>query len=1174
MAEQTTIQEAFISGELSPALWGRCSNDKYKFGASTMRNGFCNFQGGYASRAGTAYVGTCKQGNPIGGATVNNVSGGTPVNSGPPRPIPFAFNVQQQYDLEFGDYYMRIVYRGAYVTETGQNVTSITQADPGVITINAHGYSNGDWVYGSGIGGMTAFNGLTFVVQNATTNTFTLTDLFGNVIDTITFPEFTSGGTFARIYTVTTPYAAVDLPYLKFTQSADEMSLTCWNQSTLTEYPPYDLVRNGNTNWTFTATSFAEQISPPTNVTGSVQSSVSSLQTWYSYVVTAIDAATGSESIASSIINLKNNDISVNEGSNTITWSPVAGAQSYNIYAATPYYSSDGSERIQIGVPYGYLGSALGTSFVDSNITPDFTTTPPLHANPFARGAITEVPVTSAGSGLSQATIGYTVNTSTGSGFVGYPIVLNGGLNGFYIAEPGQNFVLGDSITITSSGAIAATGSYTFSANPTNGQTIILNGVTWTFVTSGASGTQTNIKSTAQATIYQLVADLTNSGNSSINVANYSASGLVVNITYGTAGTVGNSYTLAVGTYGGTISAATLLGGAAGGSSGGATVSIILGPETGTYPGVAAYFQERRVYANTQNNPDTYYMSQPGAYNNMDASIPTVDSDAITGTPWGQQVDGIQFMTPMPGGMVLFTGSGGWQLSGGNTIAITPADQDAQPQTRYGCSSTVPPIPVNFHILFVRESDGVVYDLVYNFFANIYTGSDLTVYSSHLFQGYKIVQWAYAEKPYKIVWAVRNDGALLSLTYIAEQQEQGWARHDTNGLYIGVCSIQEPPIDAVYVIVQRYVNGYWLYYHERFDNRIWANVEDCFCVDAGLTYPMTYPDATLYPAAANGTSNITRTLTIEGGTGYTNPVAQAVDSTGSGVGATFMVSLSGTSILNVTPIDNGQNYTPGYTNIVITDPTGTGASVNPIITNYVNFTASSNVFTSGMVGDVLRVGNGRATIVSQTGTACVADITIPITDTIPNDPTNTPVPAVSGTWSVSTPTTIVTGLNHLEGLTVTGLADGGVINQAVVSNGQITLPVTASQITVGLPFLPQLQTLKLDFPSQTGTTQTKRKNIPSVGVRVHDSRGFSVGRNQPDASAQPGQINIPWTGMVQVKELNQNIPMGQPIPLATDDFFINIGPDWNEKGQVAFQQSYPLPMNIDAEVSYSSGGDT
>ena len=77
-----------------------------------------------------------------------------------------------------------------------------------------------------------------------------------------------------------------------------------------------------------------------------------------------------------------------------------------------------------------------------------------------------------------------------------------------------------------------------------------------------------------------------------------------------------------------------------------------------------------------------------------------------------------------------------------------------------------------------------------------------------------------------MIWAVRNDGALLSLTYIKEQEVEGWARHDTDGFFVGVCSVIEPPVDAIYTIVKRYIIGHntWVYYSERADNRLWQKM--------------------------------------------------------------------------------------------------------------------------------------------------------------------------------------------------------------------------------------------------------------------------------------------------------------------------------------------------------------
>lgn len=957
----TIIQNSFVSGEISPSLLGRTDLAKWHNGASTMRNFFVNYRGGASSRAGLAYVGTCKQ----------------PGTAAPPRDITFQFNINQGYALEFGDQYMRIKSNGAYVTEGPENITGITQASPAVLHIASHGYTAGDWVFITGVVGMTNFNGLTWIVHTTPdANHITLTDLFGNVVNSTLFNAYISGGTASRIYTVVAPYAAVDLPYLKYTQSKDTMTLTCVNQQTFFEYPSYELERFGATNWTFTADSFASSIAAPTGITVTPQNSTT-VSTWYSYVVTAVSAATGEESVASTPGTAENNDIAINAGSNTITWNPVTGASSYNVYKATPSYTVG----VPIGVLYGYAGSSLTTSFVDNNITADFTDVPPVHNDPFARSTIEEVTPTAGGVSYTQATIGYTITTSTGSGFIGIPIVLGGAFVAFLVQNPGEGYALTDTITITD-----------------------------------------------------------------------------------------------------------------GGSGAGATATLVIGPATGTYPGTAAYYQQRRSYGYTLNQPDTYFMSQPGAFNNMDSSIPTTDSDAIIGAPWAQQVNGIQAMVPMPNGLVILTGKGAWLLNGGNSAAITPVDQTAIAQAYNGCNDHVPPLTINYDILYVQSKGSIVRDLSYNFFTNIYTGADLTVLSNQLFDNYQVSEWAWAEEPNKIVWVVRNDGTMLSLTYLKEQDIYAWARHDTNGQFVSVCSVTEPPVDAVYVITKRFVQGAWSYYSERMDDREWFNVEDSFCADAALQWPMTFPNATLTISAATGT---------------------------------------------------------------------------------VTLTASSGVFSAANVGQVVRADGGKMTVTGyNSSTSLTATVTQTLTTTIPDNTDAMPVPAVSGGWSITPTTTVVTGLNHLEGLTVTILADGSVVPNQVVTNGSITLPQAYSAIVVGLPYTCQLQTLYLDPPSQGGTTQTKRKTVSSVGLRLQNSRGLSVGSNQPDASTQPNGATVPWTGMIEIKERNALVNAGNAIPLFTGDHYVNISGDWNTKGQIAIQQTYPLPANVLAVVAYFNEGDT
>lgn len=1245
MANPSKIQNSFTGGEIAPALYGRTDLAKWSNGCSVLRNFFVSYRGGASSRAGLRYVGTClqsgygppprdinfqfninqgyalefgdnvvtrsvidaadngdgliritldtTQGLMTGFSTViSGVVGTTEANG------TWTITVIDDTDIDLQDSafsnayvsggtavtsnagYMRIKSNGAYVVEDAQAITAITKANPGVFSYTSSDYDlfDGDWVYLEGIGGMTEFNNLTWIVDNATSSTFTLKDLFGNPVNTLGFSTYTSGGTLSRIYTVPAPYAATDLPFLKFAQSADTMSLCCVNQDTRVEYPTYDLVRNGATDWVFTQVTFDADIAPPTNLAVTASSSTTP-STYYSYVVTAVSAANGEESIASDSAQVINNNISINAGSNLLTWDTVVGADSYNIYRAIPQYGTPVPE----GVLYGFIGTSMTGTFVDNNILADFTTVPPLHKNPFARNAITDVTITAGGVGYTQSNVGYTITTALGTGFVGSPVVANGEVVSFVIQSNGQNYGPSDTITITGGGG--ATGYFTFSENPDNTDNMVINGVTWTFVATGPTNVaETLVQSTLAGTLAQLALDLTASPNALLTVAEYTATSTRLNIIYKTSGVGGNAYTLANGTAPVTRSGATLSGGA---SSGGATATLTIGDSSGTYPGVVAYFQQRRVYAYTLNRPDTYFMSQPGAYTNFDYSIPITDSDSITGTPWAQQVNGIQALQPMTNGLITLTGNGAWLLNGGDGgAAITPSSQVAQSQAYNGCHDNIPPIVVNYDILYVQSKGSIVRDLAYNFYTNVFTGTDMTVLSSHLFNYRQLQQWAYCEEPYKTIWGARDDGVMLCLTYLKEQDVYAWSRHDTNGFFVGTCSVTEPPVDALYCIVKRYVNGQWKYYSERMDNRNWTSAENSFCVDAGLSTTLTYPNATLTPSAAEGTGNITSVNIINGGSGYTAPTIEAISDTGTG--ATFSVSLSGGVITSVTVLTDGEGYIAGAVDLRIEDTTGSGATLHAVVTNYVTFNTDASVFSADNEGDIIRIGNNNASVstgitISGAGkaeiveyvsaTEVVANIIEPITAVIYDNEEAQPVPAIANQWSLATPVSVINGLNHLEGMTVAILADGGVLEQQTVISGSVQLDTPASLVTVGLPYTCQIQSTYLASPDVAGGLQGKRKNINSIVARVEASRGFTVGTNQPVQSAQPGYANIPWTNMKSPKERNALIEAGNAIPLHTGDVYINVPSEWDEYSTSAVEQKNPLPCNLLALVSTFMVGD-
>jgi hypothetical protein len=965
---------SFSAGEIAPALFGHVDLAKFNVAAATLRNMYVGFRGGVYSRAGTAYCGRSKQSH----------------GAAPPRVITFQFSISQGYALEFGDNYMRVFYQGSPVVENAFAIGSLGGGSVLQLSIPGNNYQAGDWFFVSDVASPPQVNGATYLVMAVAGSVVTVADLNGNPIDGSAFAAYSGGGAASRIYTLATPWAAADLPLLKFTQSADVMSFTHQN------YPPYDLTRISATDWVIAPAQFGAAIAAPTFCIGGATTPPSqatdpvTLPAAYAYVATAVAADTGEESVASPVANIVNGvDIAQTAGSNIITISAVPGASSYNIYKApTSYNTAPGNtvdaEPVPAGASFGYCGTIFGTQFVDSNVTADFTQVPPVHSNPFAPGSILGVTIGDPGTGYTGAEVG--IASATGSGFVGAGVIVNGGVVAIVIQNGGQGYQPGDVFVISGDG-------------------------------SGAAGL------------------------------------------------------------------------------------LDVGPETGTYPGCVAYFQQRRVYASTLNNPDTYWMSQPGAFLNFDSSIPVTDSDSITGTPWSQQVNGIQAMVSMPGGLVVLTGRGAWQVAGAGSSAlspqaITPSDQQAQPQAFNGCSATVPPITINFDILYVQAKGSIVRDLNYNFFLNVYTGVDLTQISGHLFTGYQIREWAWCEEPFKVLWAVRDDYTLLSLTYLKEQEVYGWGRHDTAGQFISVCSVVEPPTDALYLVTRRFATNN-PYYIERMDSRTWFAVEDCWCVDAGLRYPMPTPSADLACYALTGST--------------------------------------------------------------------------PFVTD-------GAVFNVGSVGSVIRAAGGIAVITQViSATEVVANIIKPITQFVSSN--GTPIVSVaSGDWTMTAPVTEISGLVHLAGLTVTGLADGVVIPPTVVSAaGTITLAAPASAITVGLPFQAQFQSTYAN-PATQPTEQGRRKDIVAATARVEASAMIKAGTDQTDGSTlfPPGNV-VPWTRMTAVKDQGDTYttPGGATaLQLYTGDMRVNLFASFRKPGQVALQQDNPLPMNILDLVPEGLDGDT
>lgn len=264
---------------------------------------------------------------------------------------------------------------------------------------------------------------------------------------------------------------------------------------------------------------------------------------------------------------------------------------------------------------------------------------------------------------------------------------------------------------------------------------------------------------------------------------------------------------------------------------------ISLNGSASNYPSTSAYHEQRRWFAGTDNKPQTLFATRTATETNLTSSIPSQADDALEVRIAAQQQNRIRHLVPLSD-LIALTAGGEWRIFNQGAEAITPTSISIKPQGYAGASNTQP-VVTSGSILYVQAQGSRIRELSYNWESNAYKSVDMTIMAPHLGNGYTITDLAYSRAPDQILWAVRSDGALLSMTYVPEHQVYGWAKHDTDGTFESICTVAEGNEDALYAVVRRTINGSTKRFVERLDTRMFFSLEDAYMVDCGGTYSGT-----------------------------------------------------------------------------------------------------------------------------------------------------------------------------------------------------------------------------------------------------------------------------------------------------------------------------------------------
>jgi hypothetical protein len=524
------------------------------------------------------------------------------------------------------------------------------------------------------------------------------------------------------------------------------------------------------------------------------------------------------------------------------------------------------------------------------------------------------------------------------------------------------------------------------------------------------------------------------------------------------------------------------------------------GEATGAaFPYKVAFWRDRLWWAGNQQ----IYASVAGDYSSMspDTLGEILADNSISLTISVGTVDKIRWMTASD---VLLVGTAGSEIA---VQEITPNQVLGPENVKYEIQSAegsreLEPVLVEDALLFIRIGGRRVIELRFDIQSDSWVPRDMNVLYPEITQS-GIVEMAYQKEPDNIIWVVLANGRLLGMTYDREQNVYGWHRHPLGGVSATVQSVQvitspDADVNDVWIIATKKIDGtarrFVEYFAEGFEQD--DDIEGAVFLDSSLEFDGAVNE-TLQPG------------------------------TGANVRGSTNVPFTVTSFFELITEDGDFLVTEDDEFLAIND----------------------DVFAPGDVGREIRVRyfdedaqqwlTGRALITSYVDEGqvlCTILAPFPNLDELP----------LNG-WRLTS--TVITGLWHLEGTTVSALADGAEIKNLTVTNGSVTLPVKTARAQIGQPYTSRLATQRVESGAVDGTAQGKTKRFHQIVMRLYASLGGKVG---PEPSL---------TDYILYRSLSDYMDEVPPVLTGDTDKFPYPG-GYETEGRIWVLADQPLPLTV------------
>lgn len=220
-----------------------------------------------------------------------------------------------------------------------------------------------------------------------------------------------------------------------------------------------------------------------------------------------------------------------------------------------------------------------------------------------------------------------------------------------------------------------------------------------------------------------------------------------------------------------------------------------------SYPGVVSIYQQRLWYANLPINPQAIYASRVGVFTDFNKYFTNTEDGPVEVVNVTGKIDAIRWIEGFQGSLYMGTTDRIWEIFSAQG-ALTSRDIGTRPLKAWG-SAQIQPLLIGDSLVYVEFKGERIFDLFISQDRRGLTCDNLSLRASEIFEKTSIRAIAYQRTLDPVIWCVMEDGSVMGLTYIKNQNVWGWHKHTTSGMVRSCGVIPGDTHDEVYFCVQR-----------------------------------------------------------------------------------------------------------------------------------------------------------------------------------------------------------------------------------------------------------------------------------------------------------------------------------------------------------------------------------